>query len=87
MKKILMLGLLSLGLLTSCGNYSVFGDQWNFTKVHTTFDGVNYQCYKINSWNDYEGEQIGVDIDGYGYVILSSYNSFLVANKCPYCDK
>lgn len=86
MKKLLILGLAALGLLTSCGNYDIFDTQYTFRKVHTTFDGVNYQCYRINSWRDYDGEQFQVDIEGYGVVVLSSYNSILIEDKCPYCD-
>ena len=88
MKKVLSLlsfVLLSV-FLTSC-NYEILDVQYKFNKVHATFDGENYQCYEIKSWTDYEGEQIQVDIKGYGKVLLSSYNSILVEDKCPYYDK
>lgn len=89
MRKIslLIITLMCMICLTSCGNYEVFDTTYDFKKVHTTFDGVEYKCYEISSWTDYEGEQIQVDIVGYGKVILSSYNSCLIENKCPYCDQ
>ena len=88
MKKIslLILALMCVICLTSCGNYEMFDTTYTFKKVHTTFDGVEYKCYEINSWTDYEGEQIQVDIKDYGTVLLSSVNSYLIADKCPYCD-
>ena len=88
MKKIavILLSVLCLICLCSC-NYDVFDTNYSFKKVHTTFDGQNYQCYEIISWTDYDGEQIQVDIKDYGIVLLSSYNSYLIADKCPYCDK
>ena len=88
MKQILLLLILCLSVvgLGSC-NYVAFDTNYEFHKVHTTFDGEHYQCYEINSWSDYEGEQIQVDIKDYGIVLLSSYNSYLVKDECPYCDK
>ena len=88
MKKIglLILSLMCAVCLMSC-NYDVFDTTYGYKKVHTTFDGVEYKCYEINSWTDYDGEQIQVDIKGYGKVLLSSYNSCLIEDKCPYCDK
>lgn len=87
MKKILLLILLAAisFSLTSC-NYKMMDTNYEFHKVHTTFDGINYKCYEINSWTDYDGEQLQVDIKGYGIVLLSSYNSCLIKDKCPYCD-
>ena len=88
MKKIVLLVLLVFSVigLSSC-NYDAFDTNYEFHKVHTTFDGVHYECYEIESWSDYEGEQIQVNIKGYGIVLLSSYNSSLIKDKCPYCDK
>lgn len=88
MKKLLILiSFFFLGLtLTSC-NYDMMDMHYKFDKVHTTFDGVHYQCYEIYSWSDYDGEQIQVDIKGYGVVVLSSFDSKLIEDKCPYCDK
>lgn len=76
-------------LVTSVGcNYQIVDFNYKFTKVHMSFDGEHYQCYNIESWRDYEdGEQIQVDIDGYGTVLASSVNAILIQDKCPYCDK
>lgn len=92
MKKGLLLGAIAVATVVSLGccgcNKQIVDLDYKYTKIHTTFDGENYQCYKINSWTDYEnGEQLQVDIDGYGKVLISSYNSILIKDKCPYCDK
>ena len=87
MKKIIVLLLIFMTLFCISGcNYNVIDTNYEFHKVHATFDGVNYQCYEINSWTDYDGEQIQVDIKDYGIVLLSSYNSYLIKDKCPYCE-
>lgn len=83
---LLILTIMSIVCLASC-NYEVFDTTYGYKKVHTTFDGEEYKCYEINSWTDYEGEQIQVDIKGYGKVLLSSYTSYLIEDKCPYCDR
>lgn len=87
MKKILILILfIFLSFSMSSCNYKMMDTNYEFHRVHTTFDGVTYKCYEINSWTDYEGEQIQVDIKDYGIVLVSSYNSYLIKDKCPYCD-
>ena len=88
MKKLLIvLSFIFLSFSLSSCNYEMMDMHYQFDKVHTTFDGVHYQCYEIESWTDFEGEQIQVNIKGYGIVLLSSYNSYLIKDKCPYCDK
>ena len=76
-------------LVTSVGcNYQAFDLDYNFKKVHMTLDGENYQCYDIESWRDYgDGEQLQIDVKGYGKILTSSYNAILIKDKCPYCDK
>lgn len=78
MKKIL---LLTLMLLTGC-NYQVVDLNLKYTKVHIYSEN---KCYKISSWKDYDGEQLQVDIEGYGKILLSSYNCALIADDCPFC--
>lgn len=76
-------------LITSTGcNYQAIDLDYNFKKVHMALDGEHYQCYDIKSWRDFEdGEQIQIDITGYGKIITSSFNATLIKDKCPYCDK
>lgn len=82
MKK-LLLSALCLTLLCSC-NYQMVDVNYNYKKVHLY---ETDKCYEINSWKDYEdGEQIQVDIKDSGVILLSSYNCFLVQDKCPICD-
>ena len=81
-KKILALALTTI-MLTSC-NKKVFDFNYEYSKVHLYETGC---CYEINNWRDYQdGEQIQVDIKGYGIVLTSSISCFLVKDKCPICD-
>lgn len=75
--------LLLVFVLTGC-NKQIFDWNYTFTKVHVI--GEN-KCYKINSWTDYEGEQIQVDIEGYGLCLFNSNQIVLVTSKCPFCEK
>lgn len=70
--------------LSSC-NYQVVDIDLKFTKVHI-FEA--HKCYEIESWRDYEdGEQIQVDIKGYGKVLLSANTAMLIKDKCPICGE
>lgn len=88
MKKMLTIILLLIFtlVLTSC-NRQAFDFSLKYTKIHMSFDGQNYKCYNISSWRDYDdGEQIQVNIEGYGTILTSSYNAILIVDKCPFCD-
>lgn len=82
MKK-LILALLATVSLTAC-NKQLIDLNYNYKKVHH-FD--THQCYEINSWRDYEdGDQIQVDIKGYGKVLFHSNQIALIEDKCPFCN-
>lgn len=75
--------LLTTLLLTGC-NYQAmdFNLKYNLVHIYETD-----KCYKILSWRDYDGEQLQVDVVGYGKILISSYNCMLIVDKCPICEK
>lgn len=85
MNKIIKKIILVLVVIICCScNYQIIDMNYNYKKVH--FYSQN-QCYELVSWRDYEdGEQLQVEIKGYGKVLTSSYNCLLVEEKCPICD-
>ena len=82
MKK-LILALLATLSLTAC-NKQLIDLNYNYKKVHH-FD--THRCYEISSWRDYEdGDQIQVDIKGYGRVLFYANQIALIEDKCPFCE-
>ena len=79
MKKLLLLmALLMVLLLSSCGN-----KQWiEFQNVYTealihTGDG-EWIRVEVESWQDYEGEQYQLLLTDGTYLLVSSYNCILI---------
>lgn len=69
--------------LTGC-NKQILDLNYKYKKVHN-FD--NHRCYEINCWRDYEdGEQIQVEIKGYGKVLFYANQIALIEDKCPFCE-
>ena len=69
--------------LTGC-NYQIVDLNFHFSKVHVFETG---RCYDISSWTDYEdGDQIQVNITGYGTCLFHSNQIVLIENKCPFCN-
>lgn len=83
MKK-LLLGLLLVFSLTLTGcNKQLIDWNYSYKKVHLYETNM---CYEIESWKDYDGEQLQVHIKDKGKILISSMNCFLVDDKCPICD-
>ena len=83
MKK-LLLGLLLVFSLTLTGcNKQLIDWNYSYKKVHLYETDT---CYEIESWKDYDGEQLQVHIKGKGKILMSSVSGFLVDDKCPICD-
>lgn len=81
-KMTLVLVLIFSIVLTSC-NKQLIDWNYNYKKVHLYETGT---CYEIESWKDYDGEQLQVHIKDSGKILMSSVSGFLVADKCPICD-
>ena len=80
MKK-LILPLLAIATLSLTGCTDL---NYNYKKVHVFND---YHCYEIDSWRDCAGDQIQVEIKGYGKVLFHANQIALIENNCPFCDK
>lgn len=76
MKKGIIVSLLSLLVLTGCNKQVV---DFNYTYNYAIIQLPNGEVVegKIQSWNDYEGEQLQVKINGVIY-LCSSYNCVLM---------
>lgn len=76
MKKLIIL--CSCLLMTGCGNYDYFDTELLFTKAIVRMPNGGVVELEIDTWRDYEGEQIQIQTtDGKVYVV-SSYNCVLV---------
>ncbi len=75
-KKIFSLGIiLSVILLTGC-NQDILDTNYTFDTVKCDYNGDKFEL-KIDSWNDYEGEQLQIKSDGKVY-LLSANNCYMI---------
>lgn len=66
-----------LSLVTTGCNYDLFDTQYNFNKI-VVFGENSATIYEIDSWTDYDGEQIQVKTKDGFYFVTSSYDSKLI---------
>lgn len=64
--------------LCSCGNKQLFDTTYTFNKAIIGLPDGSVVEGKVSSWNDYEGDQIQVVIDGTTYLVHAS-NIALIA--------
>lgn len=84
MKKIFLILVLALVMLTSC-NQNIGLGSLNFKKIH--IDTYHYSgCYEIVSWNDYKYAGVEVKTKELGSIFVSEGAYILVEDKCPICD-
>ena len=86
MKKLLAFISLMVFCLAGCENSNrVDHTTSKYTKVHFYDTGV---CYHIEGWKDYsDSEQLDLNIEGCGWVLVTANNVMLVEDKCPICKK
>ena len=63
--------------LTGCGNKKVFDLQYSFNYAIIQLPNGEIVEGKVDSWKDYEGEQLQIEIDGIVY-LTNSYNCILM---------
>ena len=80
---LVLVGVIMLMLLTTSCNKQVVDFTQKFSKVHIYETDT---CYEVESWKDYDGEQLQIKIEGYGTVLTSSVNCMLVRDRCPICE-
>ena len=86
MKKIIavIMVLILMSTLCSCGNMSIGLGNFEFKKVH--IDTYNYSgCFTIEKWYDNE-TGIEVKTKEAGSLFLSEGTYFLISDDCPFCD-
>lgn len=75
----LMLAVLLLLLVTACGNRTFIDTTYTFDEAIIELpDGTIVQG-EVESWCDYDGDQLQITIDGETYVVHSS-NCVLIAH-------
>ena len=74
MKKIYTIALaivMAIGM-TGCGNYDLLDTTWEFNRAILSLPNGELIEGEIESWTDYEGDQLQVKIDGVVYLVHSS---------------
>jgi len=74
MKKLLLI-LIGLFILTGC-NYEIIDTNYGYDKIICNYNGDKFEL-SIDSWHDYEGEQIQVKSNGKVY-LLTANNCYLI---------
>ena len=76
MKKIICLLLVAI-LLTGCGNYQMIDLQYTYNYAIIQLQNGEIVEGEVESWTDYEGEQLQVKVNGVMY-LTNSYNCTLI---------
>ena len=77
MKKRLLAIIFAAMLLTGCGNHQVIDTVYTYNYAIIQLPNGEIVEGKVQSWRDFEGEQLQVKIDGV-YYLCSSYNCVLM---------
>lgn len=80
MKKILaiMLTMIMMFSLIGCGNQQIFDATYTFDYAIIEMPNGEIVEGEVDSWNDYEGEQLQIKIDGVTY-LTHSENVVMIA--------
>jgi len=80
-KKLIAISTAALMLLslTACGNKQMFDTKYTFDRAIICLPNGEVVDGEVESWTDYEGEQLQIKIDGVTY-LTSSYNAVLIAD-------
>lgn len=79
MKKIICALLISVSLFCFSGcNRQIIDTTYNYTKAIVSLPDGTLVSGKVDSWKDYDGDQIQVKIDGVTYLV-HSVNAVLIA--------
>lgn len=70
--KYLLILIIVMLFITGC-NKEIFDTSYSFDKIICNYDGIKFEL-NVDSWNDYEGEQLQIKSDDKTYL--------LSANKC-----
>lgn len=81
---LLIMLIMAVMLLTSCGNMSIGPGNYSFKKVHINTH-ENACCVDIDNWHDNEGGGIEVRSKDTGSMFLSEGTYILIEDACPIC--
>lgn len=78
MKKLIILVVLTMVMLTGCGNYDLFDTNYTYNKAIIKLPDSTVVNVDIKQWKDYDGEQIQIiSTDGTVY-LTNSFNCTLI---------
>lgn len=70
--KYLLILIIFMLFITGC-NKEILDTSYSFDKIVCNYDGIKFEL-KVDTWNDYEGEQLQIKSEGKTYLVS--------ANKC-----
>lgn len=82
MKKVIATAaaLMLAATLAGCGNYKLIDTTYKFDRAIISLPDGTVVDGKIDSWKDYEGDQLQVTVDGATYLVHSS-NVVMIAGE------
>lgn len=66
---LIMTLLLTLGVLSGCGNHTILDTTFSYDYAQVLLSDGTLVEGKVESWSDYEGDQIQIKIDGVTYLV------------------
>lgn len=70
---VMLLALMTVvALLAGCGNKDMFDTVYTFDEAIIRFPDGTVISGEVQSWRDYEGDQLQIKIDGVTYLVHSS---------------
>jgi hypothetical protein len=80
-KRLLVVGLLCVGLLLGCGNQAVFDTTWIFDKAIIQLANGEVIEVEVATWEDYDGEQLQIKAKDGTVYLTSSTRCDLIHSK------
>lgn len=78
MVMIMALGMLVATLFTGCGNKDMFDTVYTFDRAIIKLADGTIVSGEVESWTDYEGEQLQIKINGVTYLVHSANATLIV---------
>lgn len=79
MKKVLVALLISMAVLTGCGNQTIIDTKWTFNEAIVKL-GEEYKVVQIRKWSDFEAGSVQI-ITTDGTVILTHYTNVVLIGR------
>lgn len=72
MKKVFVVILLLVVMCTGCGNKQIIDTTWKYDRAIIQLPNGEIVDGKVESWSDYDGEQLQIKINGVTYLVNSN---------------